>query len=100
MQYLRVEVREGKAYTYTWDDEREPALEPGEEVLLPSSVVQDRPFRGKVIRVVDGPGDYKGPLKAVLARMEPLDPPPEQVDQECTCVGEDMDMSCPHHGLL
>lgn len=100
MQYVRVEVAEGRAYTYTWDDEAEPALEPGERVMLPSSVVQDRPFEGKVLRVVPDAGDYKGPLKSVLSRVEPLDPSPEQVDQECTCVGGDVDVMCPHHGLL
>ena len=70
MQHVRVEVAEGRAYTYTWDDEAQPPLEPGEAVLLPSSIVQNRPFRGIVLRVVDGPGNYKGPLKSVLCRAD------------------------------
>lgn len=70
MQYVRVEVAEGRAYTYKWDGD---PLKPGEVVMLPSSIVQNRPFEGKVLRVLDEP-DFQGPIKSVLSRgLEPED---------------------------
>jgi hypothetical protein len=67
-QYVRVEVAEGRAYTYTWD--QTPPLVAGEQVVLPSNMVQDREFSGRVIRVLDGP-DTDFPLKAVVRRDVP-----------------------------
>ena len=69
MQYVRVEVDEGRAYTYTWDDEVNPPLKPGEIVVLPSNIVQDRAFTGRVIRLMPEP-DTDFPLKAILRRAK------------------------------
>ena len=68
MQYVRCEVDEGKAYTYTWDD-IVFALAPGDRVMLPGNEVQPAPFEGRVIRLLDGPDkNYDGPYKSVLGR--------------------------------
>jgi len=65
MQYVKVEIDEGKAYTYTWDGE--DALQVGDWVFCPGNVVRAEEFVGKVIRLLDGPDPhYKGPYKAVL----------------------------------
>jgi hypothetical protein len=68
-RWYRVEVREGKAYTYV--SYEEPPLESGEWVRVPGNVVQTEPFAGKVIRPLpDGPGDdYAGPYKALMGRL-------------------------------
>jgi hypothetical protein len=96
--WVRCEVGEGRAYTYVSFEE--VALERGEEVVLPGNVVQRDPFKGRVLRLLDGPdASYAGPYKAVMRRVEPI-VPDEQVDQECTCDGPAMDDFCPHHGLL
>jgi hypothetical protein len=72
MQYVRVEVSEGRAYTYRW--EGDPPLRRGERVMLPSNMVKDRTFEGTVIREIPGP-DWDGPIKGVLRRVEDaLDP--------------------------
>jgi hypothetical protein len=66
-QYVKVELSEGRAYTYLWDDLLF-ALEPGDAVMLPASVVHNSTFSGTVLRVLDGPDPhYDGPYKAVLA---------------------------------
>jgi hypothetical protein len=90
VQWVRVEVYEGKAYTYMAFEE--PPLERGEAVVLPGNIVQSGWFTGTVLRLLDGPSaDYDGPYKAVVGRAEPRDP--------CTCgVGYDDD--CPKHGGL
>jgi len=68
MQYVRVEVDEGKTYTYVW--EQGPPLEPGEWVRLPRNEVKGKSFPGKVIRVLDGPDpSYVGEYKGVLGRL-------------------------------
>lgn len=66
--YVRVEVTEGRAYTYlAYED---PPLRPGEWVLLPGNEVHSDSFAGKVLRVLDGPDKgYDGPYKAVLGRL-------------------------------
>ena len=67
-QYVRVEVVEGKTYTYKAYEE--PPLEKGEWVRMPGNQVQTEPFAGKVIRALDGPDErYAGPYKAVLGRL-------------------------------
>jgi hypothetical protein len=68
MQYVRVEVSEGRAYTYKWDDEAEQPLLPNERVLLPSNMVQDKTFEGTVLRTIHGP-DWDGPIKDVISRV-------------------------------
>ena len=66
-QYVRVEVTEGRAYTYQAFED--PPLAKGEVVLLPGNQVQSRPFTGTVLRLMDGPDDnYSGPYKAVVGR--------------------------------
>ena len=65
MQYVRVEVDEGRAYTYTWDGT--PPLKRGDVVVLPSNIVQEREFTGRVLRTMTKP-DTDFPLKAVLRR--------------------------------
>jgi len=111
MQYIKVEVSEGRAYTYTWDDVAEPPLEPGEAVLLPANEVRGSTFRGTVLRVVPDAGSYRGPLKAVVARAacywcgledgyhDEGCSRPGPAGGECTC-GADVDERCPHHGIL
>ena len=47
-RWVRVEVREGKAYTYL--SYEEPPLEQGEWVRTPANQVQSEPFAGKVPR--------------------------------------------------
>jgi hypothetical protein len=69
-QFVRVEVSEGRVYTYIWDGS--PALVKGERVVLPSNIVQDREFTGKVVRVLDGP-DTDFPLKTIVRRDVPED---------------------------
>jgi hypothetical protein len=67
VQYVRVELDEGRAYTYIWDG---PPLEKGEWVSLPSNEVRDKTFAGKVIRVLDGPDpSYDGEYKSVVDRL-------------------------------
>jgi hypothetical protein len=69
VQWVRVEVREGKAYTYMAFED--PPLEPGETVVLPSNQVREGAFQGKVLRLLDGPDThhgYQGPYKAVVRR--------------------------------
>lgn len=67
-QWVRVEVAEGRAYTYVHFGET--PLERGEWVRLPGNAVQAEDFAGRVIRTLDGPGkDYAGPYKAVLGRL-------------------------------
>ena len=70
MQYARVEVAEGRAYTYTFDGE--PALTPGEIVVLPSNMVKDQQFTGRVLRLMDEPGT-EIPLKAIVRRADDND---------------------------
>ena len=70
MQFVRVEVSEGRAYTYKWDDALEPPLEKGEAVRLPSNMVQDKEFTGTVLRTLAEP-DFQGPIKSVVGRVEP-----------------------------
>jgi hypothetical protein len=74
VQYVRVEVEEGRAYTYTWDGDR--PLGRGDRVVLPGNIVHDREFEGTVLRTLtdeqvadDG---YKGEYKGVLRRAEPV----------------------------
>lgn len=68
VQWVRVEVSEGRAYTYV--SYVAPALEKGEWVRLPGNVVQTEDFAGRVIRVLKAPeGGYAGPYKAVLGRL-------------------------------
>jgi hypothetical protein len=92
VQWVRVEVREGKAYTYASFEE--PPLEPGEAVRLPGNVVKSE-FTGNVLRTIHHEkvlqDDYPGPYKAVLRRVEPRSP--------CTCDGG-YDDDCPMHGGL
>lgn len=66
--YVRVEVADGKAYTYqSFED---PPLRRGEWVRLPGNMVHQTEFAGKVIRLLDGPDKgYDGPYKAVLGRL-------------------------------
>jgi hypothetical protein len=72
-QYVRVEVSEGRAYTYRWEGE-EP-LKAGDRVALPGNIVQGRTFSGTVLREIDGP-DWDGLIKEVIA----VDMPQEDVD--------------------
>jgi hypothetical protein len=89
VQWVRVEVREGKAYTYASFEE--PPLERGEAVVLPGNVVKSQ-FTGHVLRTVPDPAaDYPGPYKAVLGRVEPR--------SACICEGTYHD-DCPEHGGL
>ena len=74
-QFVRVEVAEGRAYTYKWAGD--VPLVAGETVVLPSNMVQDREFTGRVIRVLDGP-DTDFPLKHVVRRA--VDLPDEDAD--------------------
>jgi hypothetical protein len=68
VQYVRVEVDEGRAYTYTAD--LTPPLERGEWVTLPGNEVHASAFAGRVIRLLDGPDKhYSGPYKAVIGRL-------------------------------
>ena len=67
MQYVRVEVSEGRAYTYEWDD-LAFGLMPGDTVVLPSNLVQDKEFEGRVIRLLDKP-DTDIPLKRIIRRV-------------------------------
>lgn len=73
-QHVRVEVEEGRAYTYTWDDSLEPPLEPGEAVVLPGNIVHGREFEGRVVRTMTAEqvaaDPYQGEYKAVLRRVE------------------------------
>lgn len=63
-QWLRVEVSEGRAYTYQ-SFEVHP-LARGDRVRIPGNVVKG-PSVGTVLRVVDGPdAGYAGPYKAIL----------------------------------
>ena len=72
-QYVRVEVDEGRAYTYKAFED--VPLTKGDVVVLPSNMVQDRAFEGTVLRVLDGPDpSYPGPFKSVLRRAEQVDP--------------------------
>lgn len=67
-QWVRVEIAEGKAYTYKAFEV--PSLESGEFVRLPGNRVHATPFIGKVLRTIDGPDEgYAGPYKAVLGRV-------------------------------
>lgn len=89
VQWVRVEVREGKAYTYASFEE--PPLERGEAVVLPGNVVKSS-FVGTVLRTVAGPeADYPGPYKAVVSRVEPR--------SACLC-GDTYHDDCPEHGGL
>lgn len=66
--YVRVEVVEGRAYTY--QSFQDPPLTPGEWVVLPGNEVHHETFAGKVLRVLDGPDkNYDGPYKQVLGRV-------------------------------
>jgi hypothetical protein len=71
-QWVRVEVDEGRAYTYASFEE--PPLERGEAVRLPGNVVKSA-FTGTVLRDVHperiAQDDFRGPYKAVVARVEP-----------------------------
>lgn len=67
MQYVRVEVDEGRAYTY--ESDLEPPLVRGDIVVLPSNIVRDREFTGRVIRVMEQ-SDTDYPLKKVVRRAE------------------------------
>ena len=70
MQYVRVEVAPGKAYTYGWYDEIEEPLEPGEMVMLPGNALHAEPFPGRVLRSLgDDPG-YDGPIKDIIRRAD------------------------------
>jgi hypothetical protein len=89
VQWVRVEVTEGRAYTYMAFEE--PPLERGEAVRLPGNSVQRSSFSGTVLRQTEPPTDYRGPFKAVIARVEPRTP--------CTCDGG-YDDDCPMHGGL
>ena len=75
MQYVRVEVSEGRAYTYKWEGD-EPLVK-DEQVVLPGNIVQDREFTGRVIRIVSAEDvakdKYQGEYKAVLRRVEDAD---------------------------
>src|SRR5690349_13322908 len=53
-QWVRVEVYEGKAYTYAAFEF--PELERGEAVVLPGNAVQRGTFEGRVLRTVPDPG--------------------------------------------
>lgn len=76
MQYVRVEVSEGRAYTYTWDDRTGGKLQKGERVVLPSNIVQEKTFEGTVLRTISAEDvakdSYQGPYKEVLRRVEDL----------------------------
>lgn len=66
-QWVRVEVAEGRAYTYR--SYLEPPLAPGEKVRLPGNVVRADPFVGAVLRILNGPDPgYAGPYKMILGR--------------------------------
>lgn len=66
--YVRVEVAEGRAYTYVAREN--PPLEVGEWVRLPGNEVHVSTFAGRVIRLLDGPDPhYDGPYKVVLGRL-------------------------------
>ena len=73
MQFVRVEVEEGRAYTYQWDDSTEPPLEKDEIVVLPSNIVQDREFTGRVLREISAEDvakdAYQGEYKNVVRRQ-------------------------------
>lgn len=91
VQWVRVEVDEGRAYTYA-SFEDPPFLERYEVVLLPGNAVHGGTFRGYVLRTVTDPeADYPGPYRAIIGRAEPRDP--------CTC-GDGYDDDCPKHGGL
>lgn len=101
VQWVRAEVREGRAYTYMAFED--PPLEPDEWVVLPGNSVKGGSFEGRIVRIVDPEkiqqDAYPGPYKAILRRVTPVlfD---EQIDNECTCAGSEKDDFCPHHGLL
>lgn len=85
-RWVRVEVTEGKAYTYV-DFEDEP-LAPGDLVTLPGNVVQGGRFKGRVLRVLpEASHDYPGPYKAVLGLA-------------CACPKDGYDDDCRVHGGL
>jgi hypothetical protein len=65
-QYVKVEIDEGRAYTYGWDGE-EP-LKPGDQVVLPSNMVRNRTFSGRVLRIL-AESDFKGPIKNILSKV-------------------------------
>lgn len=73
VQWVRVEVNEGRAYTYMAFED--PALEQGEEVYLPANVVKSGRFKGRVIREIPTEkilsDHYQGPFKAVMGRVTP-----------------------------
>lgn len=76
-QYVRVEVAEGRTYTYEWDGA--PALKKDEVVVLPSNMVKDREFTGRVVRVMKDK-DTDLPLKKVLRRKDEPTLAPEDAD--------------------
>lgn len=103
MQYVRVEVEEGRAYTYTWDGD-EP-LSKDEVVVLPGNIVKDREFEGRVIREISAEDvardSYKGEYKAVLRRAGHLDGcplrrpelrDPDEGPLECLCADLQADL--------
>lgn len=69
MQYVRVELAEGRVYTYGWDDDLEPALERGEWVILPGNVVHKKPFPGRVNRSLGDDPQYDGQIQNVIGRL-------------------------------
>lgn len=71
MQYVRVEVAPGRAYTYGWLDEIHEPLEPGEMVTLPGNALHAEPFEGRVLRSLGEDPGYDGEIKDVLGRVEP-----------------------------
>lgn len=88
MQFVRVEVEEGRAYTYKWDDSLEPPLEPGEPVLLPGNMVHAEPFIGWVLRSMKEPG-WDGEIKSVISRVEPKQYSEDDDESACLFCGED-----------
>lgn len=69
LQFVRVEVSEGRAYTYAAFED--PPLARGDRVLLPGNQVHSTAFVGVVIRSVDISTDnYEGDYKAVIARAK------------------------------
>jgi len=69
-QWVRVEVGEGKAYTYVAFED--PLLGRGERVIVPGNVVHRDPFVGTVLRLLAEPdATYPGPYKAILRRETP-----------------------------
>ena len=68
MQFVRVEVSEGRVYTYQWDDIIE-TLEKGDRVILPSNMVHNREFEGRVVRLLKKP-DTDYPLKDIIRKAD------------------------------